>query len=155
PDVTKEYLRQEIYNLLAEGYQIEVGLSIMPIPVLFALEYCGVADQPKPGLRTDAVQAFFPMPNVAEIEDSFVDGTYKRRNASNFINHEYQLFYSRFWFKYKQYLAEINKAINWQAAMGNPALSVFDEFRSRPQVNDLFQSRPLPDRVANAPASSR
>jgi nucleoside phosphorylase len=154
PKISESYLLREISGLLAEGYTVEAGLSVVPIPVFFALENRGVGDQPKPGKRTDAVQWFFPMPNLAEIEDSLVDGTYKRRNSVNFINNDYQLFYSRFWHKYKVYLSsDQGHKDHWRKLQASPIRATYEKFKERLEVDSLFTG--LLCRVTGEPKSVR
>jgi nucleoside phosphorylase len=155
PNITRNYLQDAVFRLLSEGYTVEAGLSVVPMPILFALEHCGIADQPKPGLRTDVIQSFFPMPNLAEIEDSFVDGTYKRRNAVNFINHEYQLFYSRFWYQYKKYLSDYMSADHWKHTGESALRACFVEFCKRSDVEQLFRFYAVPNRVKDITQVSR
>lgn len=58
PNIMEDYLKSEMIRVLSDGYELEVGLSIVPIPILFALDHCGISDQPL-GRRTEFVQSFF------------------------------------------------------------------------------------------------
>lgn len=158
PEVMRTYIQDQIKRTLTEGYTIEVGLSIVPIPILFALESCGVGHQPTLQERTEIVQSYFPMPNIAEIEDSFVDGTYKRRQSNTFINHEYQLFYSKFWYHYKKYLSrnEDGSPDHWKRKEKTSSWRLlFDSFAKKPRVDDLFELYPTSPRVERDVAQSR
>jgi AMP nucleosidase len=112
PGMQRDYLTNSINQMLLVGYEVEVGLSIVPIPLLFALERNGFLETPQ-GRMAEVAQAHFPIPNLAEIEDSFADGTYKRRNASSLANVEYQLFHSEFWIRYRRYLEKPTNNEGW------------------------------------------
>lgn len=122
PGPTKAYLMETISSLLKHGYKVEAGLSIAPIPLHFAIEHLG-AEMPKGTNEAHStalanfVRSYFPVPNIAEIEDSFVDGIDKRRSASSYVNLEYQLFDSPFWDRYREYLS---KAAGWRDLSVNP-----------------------------------
>lgn len=149
PAVTKRYLYDWILRLIQKGYIVEVGLSIVPIPSLFAFEHSGVVTTPT-GRVADIIQAHFPMPNLAEIDDSIADGTYKRRNASSLSNIEYQLFFSQFWKSYKTYL-RTNKWIDVKY------YEEIDDFKhlNRRIDRDLFDFDAILHRCTGAPASER
>jgi AMP nucleosidase len=114
PQCFPTYLRSQILRLLEEGFEIEVGLSVVPIPLPFAAEHIGRPLANLPERLAEITQSFFPMANIADIEDSLVDATFKKRNASSFVNHEYQLFFSRFWQRYKRYLSNYSTE-NWKS----------------------------------------
>ena len=102
PSHLKSYIKETISELLGHGFEVEAGLSVLPIPAPFAAEFArfdiGVPKdrQSHAEKYSEFIRSYFPMPNIAEIEDSFVDGTYKRRSAATYVNREYQLFNSFF-----------------------------------------------------------
>jgi len=158
PKSSSIYLRSQIVRLLEEGFEVEVGLSVVPIPLLFAAEH---VDQPLgklPERLADLVQSFFPMANIADIEDSLVDATFKRRNATSFVNHEYQLFFSRFWQRYKEYLSNSDPP-NWKSAkfhgIQQLILPKLTKLRADPNFLSLFEIDDLPKRLDRTPAITR
>jgi len=145
PQIHSKYLRNAIYRLLSLGYKVEVGLSVVPIPLLFALEHCGIRNSPQ-GRVAEIAQAHFPMPNLAEIEDSFADGTFKRRNASSVTNVEYQLFYSEYWKRYRRHLEFPTTKEGWKNTTAIEKSPIFDQFMKK-NFNAALMSDPiLPDR---------
>jgi AMP nucleosidase len=114
PKCSLSYLESQIRRLIGEGFQLQVGLSVVPIPLPFVCEHLGKSLPKVPEALVELLQSFFPMANIADIEDSLVDATFKRRNASSFVNHEYQLFFSQFWQAYKDYLGNYS-GNNWRS----------------------------------------
>jgi len=117
PKVLREYYIEQCRELLLHGYPLEAGLSVVPMPVTYAIERSAV-----PKITTarksllEAIQSFFPVPNLSEVEDSVVDGRYKRRDESTVVNREYPLFNSAFWESYKDYL----RSGKWKLDLQHP-----------------------------------
>ena len=103
PKIMQRYFFEQTLELLENGYSIEVGLSILPMPVTYAVEGSPKA-RPVSRLMIESIQSFFPVPSIADVEDSVVDGRYKRRDESTVVNREYQFFTSSFWELYQDFL---------------------------------------------------
>jgi len=89
PEVLREYYFEQCRNLLAHGYPLEAGLSIVPMPVTYALERPAIKKAEASGAILDALDTFFPVPTLSEIEDSVVDGSPQRREESILVDREY------------------------------------------------------------------
>src|SRR5262249_43345747 len=116
PRVLREFYIEQCRKLLFHGYRLEAGLSIVPIPVTYAIEHSATAIVAARKTVLEAIQSFFPVPRLHEIEDSVVDGWYQRRDESTAVNREYTLHDSIFWEDYKRYL----RSGKWSTDLGFP-----------------------------------
>lgn len=100
PELMKNYLIEQITALLDRGYSVEVGQSLNPIPVLYAVERIKVRRQIQSPLGARLLKTLFPVPDVSEVEDGIVDG-HDLLNPSHLVSPErYRHFSSFFWSKY-------------------------------------------------------
>src|SRR5262249_7751578 len=116
PNLLRKFYIEQCRNLLSHGYRLEAGLSIVPIPVTYAIEHSATAIVAARKTVLEAIQSFFPVPKLHEIEDSVVDGWYHRRDESTAVNREYTLHDSIFWEDYKRYL----RSGKWSTDLGFP-----------------------------------
>lgn len=106
----KSYITSEIVKLLEHGYTVECGLSVVPIPFLYALDQSN-HDQIRKieSLRirkeiAKIIPYYFAISNTVDVEDGVIDGTHKRRNDSIYVNIEYSMSDAPFWSWYVDYL---------------------------------------------------
>src|SRR5262249_49903537 len=100
----RNYYVEQCHHLLVNGYRLEAGLSIVPMPVTVVIERTSIAGIAARKTVLEAIQSFFPVPKLYELEDSVVDGWYQRRDESTAVNQESTLLDSVFWENYKEYL---------------------------------------------------
>src|SRR5262249_2662952 len=109
PENRKPYIVTQIRRLLLRNYPVEVGLSVIPIPLPYAVEREVIRTELGGGadakLKGRILKPFFPMPRAAEIEDSIADATYRRRDQISLNNREFDLIDSVFWRRYEDFLA--------------------------------------------------
>jgi len=103
PGVLREYYIEQCRELLLHGYPLEAGLSVVPMPVIYAVERSTRITTAGKSML-EAIQSFFPAPNLSGVEDSVVDGRYRRLDESTVANRAYPLFSSDFWEEYTKYL---------------------------------------------------
>lgn len=116
PNVLRGYYFEQCRDLLAHGYALEAGLSVVPMPVAYAIERSAVEEIATRRSIHETVQALFPMPTLSEMEDSVVDGWYQRREESIVIDREYTQLSSVFWEAYKDYL----RSGEWGGELASP-----------------------------------
>lgn len=104
PKVLRQYYTEQCRNLLNHGYRLEAGLSVVPIPVTYAVERSMIQQVPARKNMLQGIESYFPVPTLIEVEDSVVDGQYLRRERSVVVDHEYTLLNSIFWEEYKEFL---------------------------------------------------
>ena len=105
PNILRLYIRQQLFLLLKQGLQIEAGLSVVPVPLPYAVERSHIQERTKGDKElAREIQPLFPMPSLAEIEDSIADANHKRRDQVSFVNREFELADSLFWRTYREYL---------------------------------------------------
>ena len=100
PSIMRTYLVGQVRALLAEGYDIEAGQSINPIPILYAVERLEVKESIKDKRSAKLLRSVFPVPDITSVEDGIVDSN-DEKNPGHLISPErYRHFSSYFWSRY-------------------------------------------------------
>jgi nucleoside phosphorylase len=113
PKLLRSYYVEQCRDLLNKGYPIEAGLSIIPMPVTYAIEGSELVDVPAQKKVLDAIQMYFPATTPIDMEDGVVDGRYRRRDESIVGNNDYGLYTSIFWSDYLKYLSTAGKPVDY------------------------------------------
>jgi nucleoside phosphorylase len=116
PNVLRDFYFEQCRDLLAHGYVLEAGLSVVPMPVTYAIERSAVDKIAARRSILEAIQSLFPVPTLSEVEDSVVDGWYQRREESILIDREYTQLNSVFWEAYKAHL----RSGDWGSDLASP-----------------------------------
>jgi len=104
PEMLRAYYVDQCRVLLANGYRLEAGLSVVPMPVTYAIERSKLPHVVARKGVFEALQDFFPVPRLSDIDDSVVDGRYRWGDQTTSVNQDYTLLNSRFWADYEQHL---------------------------------------------------
>jgi nucleoside phosphorylase len=104
PGMLRAYYVEQCRELLANGYLLEAGLSVVPMPVTYAIERSKLPHVVARKGVFEALQTFFPVPRLSDIDDSVVDGRYRWSDQTTIVNQEYTLLNSLFWADYEQHL---------------------------------------------------
>ena len=99
PNLRRQFLKKQIAFLLFNGYTIEAGASINPIPALYAIER-GVFLQTGTKDHADFLRLTFPVPDVSQVEDSIIDGRSALNPEGLLSPDSFRRFSSYFWSNY-------------------------------------------------------
>ncbi len=135
PDVLYRYYVEQCADLLFRGFRLEAGLSVVPMPVTFAIENVDI-DIPARKDVLESIQNLFPAVSPCDIDDSIVDGDHRAQDESMAINRDYGLFSSLYWHRYSEYLSTPEPLVvsekSWRTDMANADPGTLsEETRSR------------------------
>jgi nucleoside phosphorylase len=147
PELLQKYLFSQVRRLLDNGYPVEAGLSLVPVPFPYAVDREEIKKERVSLENAKLIQSQFPMPNTADVEDSVVDATYRLRNDSVNVNLEYQLFDSEFWRAYWSYLKPGRSNDHWWKVANSSHYKLHVSFREREDVCKFFVREDIPSRL--------
>lgn len=137
PSIFKTYLTKQTKELLRMGYVVEVGASLNPIPVLYAM------DRSELNLvlskeHARYLQVVFPVPDVSQVEDSVVDGR-SQLNPDGLISPDsFRNFSSYFW---SRFFDTLSRETLLDEVSEMPGFKVFSQFRDSGLLPDTAFSR--------------
>ena len=115
PGKLRAYYVEQCRNMLAQGYRLEAGLSIVPMATTYAIEGSGTPKFEASKDTIEAIQTLFPVPRLSDVEDILVDGFGRWREELEIRDDA--TFNSHFWEDYKQYL----RSERWSDELAFPA----------------------------------
>ena len=68
PGKLRAYYVEQCRNMLAQGYRLEAGLSIVPMATTYAIEGSGTPKFEASKDTIEAIQTLFPVPRLSDVE---------------------------------------------------------------------------------------